>query len=550
LSAGIKENIMNILSRRLRLSIFLIVGVLLSVVVPALAASASLPAVASPSFAGASPNTESTPIDPGLWNQKFPSAAGDVAGNIFVVWEDYREGTVSHIRFAERPADSNWQSSLKLDPTAAGNQKFPQIAVDGSGNLYAVWEDYRRAEYESLIYFAYKPVGGNWSVSEPVSATTGVQAFPSLAVNRRGEAVVSWRQRPHNKYNYTIYSAIRSVEGNWGEAEPKTVNPGEYVGTTGVTIDDWGRVYLAWENWDTNEILFSERSPGGVWSANEQIRDTTTGSTWAIKIAVDGVGDVHAVWEDGRSGERAYAADRPVHGPWSVNVRLDEASGDVWSPGLGIDGAGNVIAAWSEGAQVFGAVRYLGSDWGPNELFGSAPTSFEKGSREAPDRVKSISGPRSIESWTPGFAGVGVIPSLIWVVPSTGGFDNIFESPLSSPGAGGDCGKMMSALGASGAKPTSGNACHAGNAAQEPPQEGDPGFIGPPGPPEGWQAGGWEIQTQTIDGQEVYVVDTPGSDGVFTSAADAAEFASEYVYVPSSGSLFNLDDVNFDVLAI
>jgi hypothetical protein len=68
--------------------------------------------------APAAPAQAPEAIDPGNWDQDYPSAAGDSAGNLYAVWQDYREGTVPHIRFAYRPVDGGWQTSVKLDPTA------------------------------------------------------------------------------------------------------------------------------------------------------------------------------------------------------------------------------------------------------------------------------------------------------------------------------------------------------------------------------------------------------------------------------------------------
>ena len=504
--------------------------------------------------APAAPSQGPEPIDPGDWDQFSPNAAGDVAGNTFAVWQDTREGA-PRIRFAERPAGGDWQPSLKLDPTAAGDQVDPHIAVDGSGNLYAAWTDYRGSTGQ--VYFAYRPAGGDWGASEVISPTTEAQERISLAVNRRGEAVVSWRQGT-TWPNYNVFTSLRSASGDWGAAEQVNTLTGNSIINTSIALDDWGRAYVAWEDWDEDQIFFAERSPDGSWSADEPIRDSSTYFTWGIQIAVDGAGNVHAVWEDTRSGvSEIYAAYRPAGGPWSVNVRIDEGSGNMWSPGLGIDGAGNAIAAWSEmNRDVYGAVRYLGSGWGPSELLVTAPTLSSRSPFDTPyGHRTSPLGPQAVQSWNPGMgiaAGVGW--TLLTVGASVGGYPNIFAQSQNAPGHDG-CGGMAAthvtareaaytpARPAFSGRP---DACRGGNGGEEAALNGDDGFIGPPGPPEGYQAGGWHVETRLVDGQEVYVVDTPGTDGVYTSLGDAVNFASSYVYVPSSD--FSLDDMNFDDL--
>ena len=347
--------------------------------------------------------------------------------------------------------------------------------MDGSGNLYAVWQDHRGGK--SQIYFAYHPAGGDWDVSEPISPTTQAQDRPSLAVNRRGEAVVAWRQGAWPTYD--VFYAVRPAGGDWGAAEQRT-GPGSNVLNVDVGLDDWGRVYIAWEIWD-EQIFFAERSPDGSWSADEQIRDELTGSPWGIQIAVDGAGNTHAVWEDTRSGgSEIYAAYRPAGGPWSVNVRIDELAGDAWAPGLGIDGAGNAIAAWSEANRdVYGSVRYLGAGWGPSELLVAAPASFSK----AP------LGPHAVQSWIAGMGigGAGVGLTLLTVGSSVGGNLNIFAQSQNAPGYNG-CGGLatMHAAAHETDYTVAGPAilgmlyiCHPGNGGQEPALNRDEGFLPP-----------------------------------------------------------------------
>jgi hypothetical protein len=416
--------------------------------------------------------------------------------------------------------------------------------VDGSGNLYAVWQDHRDGEQQ--IYFAYQPAGGSWGASEPISPTTQAQDRLSLAVNRRGEAVVSWRQGTYPTYD--VFCAIRPAGGEWGAAEQRA-GPDGGILNTDVARDDWGRVYLAWRR--GSQIVFAERSLEGSWSADEQIRDTSTGSTWGIQIAVDGAGNVHAVWEDYRSGpgiSEIYAAYRPAGGPWSVNVRIDEGSGNMWSPGLGIDGAGNAVAAWSEmNTDVYGAVRYLGSGWTPSELLVTAPALSSRAL--ADERRTSPLGPQAVQSWMAGLSLAGPAGAIFSVGASILGPLNILTQDLGSPGSNG-CGNVSAVAAMAGQALTphapaqfSADSCRGGNGGQDPALNGDDGFIGPPGPPEGYQEGGWHVETRIVDGQEIYVVDTPGVDGVYDNIGDAQNFAQNYVHVPSSEPTLDLSDL-------
>jgi hypothetical protein len=121
-----------------------IVSLLLTSVGSSRGATAATQTAAPPAIAAASRvgtgmaiPAAATPIDPSPYGQYYPKLAGDSAGNLFAVWQDYREGQGSpHIRFAYRPAGGAWQPSAKLDP-ASTVQWRPTLVVDGSGNAYA-----------------------------------------------------------------------------------------------------------------------------------------------------------------------------------------------------------------------------------------------------------------------------------------------------------------------------------------------------------------------------------------------------------------------------
>ncbi|HIC88402.1 MAG TPA: hypothetical protein EYP04_03240, partial [Anaerolineae bacterium] len=73
-----------------------------------------------------------------------------------------------------------------------GDQREPDIAVDGSGNAYAIWADCRNVNGDNNwdIYFAYCPVGGNWEANVKVNDDAGCawQGTPSIAVDADGNA--------------------------------------------------------------------------------------------------------------------------------------------------------------------------------------------------------------------------------------------------------------------------------------------------------------------------------------------------------------------------
>ena len=126
------------------------------------------------------------------------------SGVAYAVWEDRRSGN-SDIWHASLPAGSStWGTNTKIsdDPGTAA-QTNPDIGVDGSGNLIAVWDDARSSPMQ--VRARHKPAAGSWATSVVVSATDSRE--PSISVRSDGQAYVAW-------HNGTF--AIGVTQSVWG----------------------------------------------------------------------------------------------------------------------------------------------------------------------------------------------------------------------------------------------------------------------------------------------------------------------------------------------
>jgi YD repeat-containing protein len=512
----------------------LVLGLLLgAAIVGATSASATrlhhLPAgTTAPNAASGQP----TPIDPGDWNQDWISAAADPNGGIYAAWSDDRDGT-DRLRYSFKPMGGTWQPSALLDPSGTGGQYGVELAADGSGDLYAVWADERGSVQQ--IYFATRPAGGDWSAGVPISTTVQGQGSPSLAVNRRGEVIVGWTLREVGMNQ--VFASVRSANGVW--SAPEQVTAGNIYGTS-VAIDDWGRIYVAWGIRDWRDPhpyqgFFTTRPAGGSWETIEPLCVDCS-----PKIAVDNAGNVHALWRWGG----VFAAYRPAGGLWSAPAQVVQESGaDVAS--LSVDSAGNAVALWFNWVtnEVHRSIHYVGRGWSEKELVYTVPTGLVAASRGRRSVSTGPQAPQSV-SFPPSFVNLPTGSMIFPPVQSSGGYDNVASLELSPPGQSGGCGSTVTtqtnvkALQNAGPAALTGSGGACTNGPQPPAGNVDGGFIGPPGPPSGAQIGGWTIQAKEIEpGVVVYVVDTPGVDGVYTNLEDAQKFAGSYVYIPPAQPL-------------
>jgi hypothetical protein len=264
-----------------------------------------------------------------------PSIAVDPSGNAYAVWEDDRNG-VPDIYFAYRPAGTSWGPNVRVNDDAGTEmQGSPSIAVDPRGNAYAVWEDTRNGNWD--IYFSYRPTGGSWGSNVKVNDDGGSHELPSIAVDPSGNAYAAWRCWEPGWSVGDICFSCRPIGGSWSTAVK--VNDEEGTASYGgpsIAVDPSGNAYAVWADdrngttghWQYFDIYFSYRPKAGTWGPNVRVNDDAViVPQYSPTIAVDGSRNAYAVWSDRRAGSWVtdlYFAYRPRRGKWSTNIKVND----------------------------------------------------------------------------------------------------------------------------------------------------------------------------------------------------------------------------------
>ena len=101
-------------------------------------------------------------------------------------------------------ADAPWNPNVRVtDDAGTAWQGYPSIAVDSSGNAYALWTDEREDGTEH-IYFSHRPVGGPWGANVRVDDDVGAASVyidsGSIAVDPTGNAHAVWGGQPPHRH--------------------------------------------------------------------------------------------------------------------------------------------------------------------------------------------------------------------------------------------------------------------------------------------------------------------------------------------------------------
>jgi hypothetical protein len=296
--------------------------------------------------------------DVGGAEQRDPKIAVDDAGNIYIVWTDHRDDEIDIYFTNSSDGGNTFSTNIKVNNDIEdGAQIEPSIAVDGAGNIYVVWKEYRNGEND--IYFAKSTDGGNsFSASKRVNddGIGKTQDQPSIAVDSAGNIYIAWRDSRDN-YNWDIYFA-NSTDGGQTFSSNKRVN--DFASSLqyepSIALDSIGNIYIAWED-DRNgdyDIYFSNSTDGGnTFSPSMKINDDSDGVyQYYPSVAGGGPGNVYITWMDPREGSFDIYFTRSVDGgdTFSTNKKIndDVGSASQSSPSIAVDEAGKICSAWRD----------------------------------------------------------------------------------------------------------------------------------------------------------------------------------------------------------
>ncbi len=305
-----------------------------------------------------------------------PKVAVDGFGNVHVVWHDATNGAWGNdieIMYANYTA-AGWSNAIVISDLNGWNNDFsfyPSIAVDGSGNLHVVWEDYTDGEWGSddeIMYANYTAAG--WSNATAISDIYGWNDGDSyrakVAVDGSDNLHVVWVDDTDGEWGtdkeimYTNYTAA-----GWSNATAISDLYGWNDGDSSypsVAMDGFGNVYVVWYDdtdgeWGNDiEIMYANYTASG-WSNATCISDQygwNNGYSYDPNIAVDNNSNLHLVWYDSTDGEwgtddEIMYANYTVAG-WSNATAISDLYG--WNngaseqPSIVVDGSDNLHVVW------------------------------------------------------------------------------------------------------------------------------------------------------------------------------------------------------------
>ena len=269
---------------------------------------------------------------------EYPSVAVDPDNNVHVVWTEL---TNSDYEIYYKVYDGMaWGPKVRLT-NVRGDSRMPAIAADNAGNLHVVWYDASNSNWD-VFYMKYD---GAWSPDTMISTSgrADYSALPAIAVDDSFNVHVAWYDsRPGQAEIY-----YRKFNGSIWEPEVRLCYGMDASWSPSVAVAG-GRVYVAWHDcrFPDPEIFF-RAFEGGAWGAEVRVTNSNGVSANAC-LATDDSGYVHLVWHDDRDGSADVYYNRYNGTSWTGDLRLTTAARVSERPFIGCSSTGRLHVIWQD----------------------------------------------------------------------------------------------------------------------------------------------------------------------------------------------------------
>jgi hypothetical protein len=279
--------------------------------------------------------------------------ATDAQGNALLVWVqrigDFR--TRADLWASRFTPAGGWSAPQLLETDDTGTVTEPDIAMNAAGNAVVAWVQ-SDGQGATLRSARFAPSSG-WSTPVAVENAAGDAAYPQVAIDRNGNALVVWGQfrgpRVPGEFN-EVWSNRMTADGAWSTAA--AIGLGSLADThPQLGFDGAGNALAVWDRAEGTSA--ARYTVAGGWTREERIVQDTVGSlTSQVSLAVNDRGDAIATWRGadalGKTGS-AYAVYSAAGGPWSTATLIEnDESANVQRPVVGFLPDGSAMAVWWE----------------------------------------------------------------------------------------------------------------------------------------------------------------------------------------------------------
>lgn len=296
-----------------------------------------------------------------------PELVVDATGAVLAVWSQ-SDGTYHDILSNRYAVPGGWGTPTTLEAIDAGDALDPRVAQDPSGNALVAWHQFGGTFFD--VWANRYTVGVGWGGATLLDAEDAEDAaFPDVGMDDAGNGLVLWSI--DDALTDVVWARWHVAGVGWDDAESIS-SVGLSAGTPALAVNGSGSALAAWRHGYPARNIHANDYASGAWGTTDVIGDAAEVGARDVKLGMDAAGNGIAVWESDVAPGDVWTNRYTVGLGWGVAERLETRLGVAERPDVAMTSNGDAMVAWSQSDGVrrdVWARRYAaGVGWGPLEL--------------------------------------------------------------------------------------------------------------------------------------------------------------------------------------
>ena len=263
-----------------------------------------------------------------------------------------------------------WSEPVKLSLDVVSSW-FPDLSVDGMGNVHVVWNSDCHGSERKMSFLFYTVWNGQ-SWLEPIDLVVsdcGAAIRNSIAADNAGNVHLLYNHKDWRTLYKTSPATIAGSAASWSQPYGISGTGANYM--SDIAVDSKGVIHAVWDEmvpvkadqeddlcqWQAGNIFYRRSTDGGqTWSRSINLSNSATGSGRA-QVEIDSSEVIHVAWDEGWN--HFCQDETSLHGMRGVYV-FSSDGGESWSAPttfsypentnaqtvVASDGRGGVMAVW------------------------------------------------------------------------------------------------------------------------------------------------------------------------------------------------------------
>jgi hypothetical protein len=247
-------------------------------------------------------------------DQYSSSVAMDDNGDFVITWKSRNQDGESYGIYAQRYDSAGFQagSEFQVNTFTTNTQINPKAAMDSDGDFIITWMSYSQDGYGYGVFAqrynsdGSKPlVNGSEFQVNSVLLPPGDQSYPSVAMDNSGNFIIAWQgygSTPDelNGVYAQRYDSSGNILSNGSEFHVNTyTNDNQYHPT--VAVDNAGEFVISWDSYlqdgSAHEVYAQYFGPTGSPLGSEfRVNTYITGNQFQSAVGMDNTGDFVITW--------------------------------------------------------------------------------------------------------------------------------------------------------------------------------------------------------------------------------------------------------------